>query len=258
MSNVRLAGKVALISGAASGIGAATARRFIAEGASVALVDIDEPLGRKLARELGPKALFVACDHTDPAACAAAVQATIRQFGQLEVLFNNAGDSRTAPFPEYADDEVARRLDVLLLGYWKMTRAALPALLDSAGKHAAGSSVLMTSSVAALYARAHAAVYNVAKAGILGLMRTLAQEYGPRNVRVNAICPGAVDTPLLRRGTQAWGGADVVLTKFRAETPLGRLAEVEDIANAALFLASDEARTISAHALVVDGGLREY
>lgn len=258
MNGGRLAGKVALITGAAAGIGAATARRFVAEGACVVIADIDEAAGAALARELGAAARFTACDHTDPGACDRAVGTAVKEFGALDILHNNAGDSRTAAFTDYADDEVLRRLDVLLLGYWKMSRSALPALLESARRDPDGSVILVTSSVAAIYARAHAAVYNVAKAGILGLMRTLAQEYGPQNIRVNAICPGAVDTGLLRRGTQAWGGAEVVLPKFRAETPLRRLAEVDDIANAALFLASREARTISAHALVVDGGLREY
>lgn len=258
MSRDRLAGKVALVSGAAAGIGAATVRRFVQEGARVVIADIDEAAGAALAHELGADARFCACDHTDPIACDRAVAVALQAFGSLDILHNNAGDSRTAAFTDYTDEEVLRRLDVLLLGYWKMSRAALPALLESARSDPDGSVILMTSSVAAIYARAHAAVYNVAKAGILGLMRTLAQEYGPQNVRVNAICPGAVDTGLLRRGAQAWGGAEVVLPRFRAETPLRRLAEVDDIANAAVFLSSREARTISAHALVVDGGLREY
>lgn len=258
MNSGQLAGKVALITGAAAGIGAATARRFVQEGARVVIADIDEVAGCALARELGAAARFSSCDHTDRVACERAVDAALQAFGAVDILHNNAGDSRTAAFTDYTDDEVLRRLDVLLLGYWKMSRAALPALLESARRDPDGSVILMTSSVAAIYARANAAVYNVAKAGILGLMRTLAQEYGPHNVRVNSICPGAVDTGLLRRGTLAWGGAEVVLPKFRAETPLRRLAEVTDIANAALFLASRDARTISAHALVVDGGLREY
>jgi 3-oxoacyl-[acyl-carrier protein] reductase len=185
------------------------------------------------------------------------VAVAIDRFGGLDVLFNNAGIGWTGSFAAADESAIHRVLDADLVGPMKMTQAALPALRTAAAARADGAAIVFTASGLGLHGRAMISLYSVAKHGIIGLARSLALELGQENIRVNAVCPGIVDTQMVRNTTGAWGEVDTVLERFRQSTPLQRNAEPIDIANAALFLASAEARMITGTALLVDGGNHE-
>jgi 3-oxoacyl-[acyl-carrier protein] reductase len=251
----RLEGKVALVTGAGSGIGRAVAERFTREGAKVVIADIAEDRGRDVARSIGPAAAFIRCDHTVSADNARAVAFAVDRFGGLDIVHNNAGGPFTGPFDQVDDDTLERVLHVNLFGVMQMTRAALPALGESAKRNPAGAALLFTSSLQGLKAKPNFSLYTVAKHGIVGLVRSLALELAPRNIRVNALCPTVIDTPMLQAflpGMAADHGE--AMQRFRSTIPLARMPEPEDVAAAALFLVSDEARMITGVALPVDGG----
>lgn len=251
----RLQGRVALITGASSGLGRAVARRFAVEGAKVVVADIADEAGRAVAAEIGTAAAFVHCDHTSSEECRQAVAFAVERFGALDILHSNAGGPFTGSFEEVDDELMERVLSVNLTGALKMTRAALPALRASAANNPAGASLLFTSSLQGLKAKPNFSLYTVAKHGIIGLTRSLALELAPHNVRVNAICPTVTETPMLQAFLPGMAGdRDEAMRRFRATIPLARMPEPEDIAAAALFLASDEARVITGVALPVDGG----
>lgn len=249
----RLKDRVVIITGAASGIGAACARRYAAEGARVGIGDIDLPGAQAIARELDGVAL--ACDHTDPAQCQALVDLAVARFGGVDALHNNAGSGWTGRFEDMRPDQARRLLDVVVMGPILMTQAALPALRRSGAPH--GASILFTASGLGLHGRAMISVYSAGKHAVVGLMRSLALELGPEGIRVNAVCPGIVDTPLVRATTGGWGPTDQVLERFQLQTPLRRLVEPEDVAASATFLLSGDARNLTATALLVDGGAHE-
>jgi NAD(P)-dependent dehydrogenase (short-subunit alcohol dehydrogenase family) len=254
----RLDGRVAIITGGASGIGAASVRRFAAEGAKVLVADIDEARGAALAKDLGAVADFARCDHTDTAQCEATVRRTLDRFGKLDILFNNAGTPTGGPIGKVTDAELERVIAINLHGPFRMTRAAMPALKDAAKSLKGGASIVFTSSLQGIAARPNLTPYTAAKHGVVGLMRCLALEVGGDNVRVNAICPVATETPMFRqfmppRVTDEQMAQ--VRTRVTEQIPLKRMATADDIANAALFLASDEASMITGVALPVDGGM---
>lgn len=251
----RLAGRTALITGGASGLGAATARTFVREGARVMIADIDVARSEALVAELGNAASSIVCDHTDRAQAEAAVQATLNRFGSLDILHNNAGGPFAGPI-ESADDAVLNGvINVNLIGAFKMTQAALPALRDAAARRPNGAVILFTSSLQGIKARPNYTVYTASKHGIVGLVRGLALELAPAGIRVNALCPTVTETPMLRQFLPGMASdMDEARRRFRATIPLGRMPEPEDTANAALFLASDEARMITGVALPIDGG----
>jgi 3-oxoacyl-[acyl-carrier protein] reductase len=258
MAGTRISGKVAIITGGAGGIGSATVRRFVEEGARVGIADVDEARGRALADELGDTALFLRCDHGSADDCRAAVAAVVARWGQLDVLFNNAGIGWTGTFDEVDDSQVAAVLRANLVGPILMTRAALPALRQRAQAlrpQDISPVVLFTASGLGLHARPAVSLYTVSKHGIVGMMRSLALDEGPNNLRVNAICPGIVETPLMYRTMARLGDARTILERSRQEAPLKRIADTSDVANAAVFLASDEAKAIHGACLVVDGGV---
>ena len=250
-SQARLAGRTVIVTGGASGIGAACARRYAAEGAQVVIGDIDLDRAHGVAEALGGLALR--CDHTDPAQCATLVRAAGERFGSVDALHNNAGLGWTGRFDALQPEAARRVLDVLVLGPLFMTQAALPAL-RAAGAHA---SILFTASGLGLHGRSMVSVYSAAKHAIVGLMRSLALELGPEGIRVNAVCPGVVDTPMVRATTGAWGSPDEVFAGFVKGTPLGRISSPEDVAASATFLLSDDARNLTGTALPVDGGAHE-
>lgn len=250
---MRLKNKVAIITGGAKSFGASMVRLFVSQGAKVILADIDTEQGQALATELGENCLFMHADHCDKANNALVVNTAVEKWGSLDILINNAGIGWTGSFAE-ADDAVLQKLmSINLTGQWNLTQAALPELKKSAKQHANGAVLLFTSSGLGLYGVTHSSAYTVSKHAVIGLMRSLAAELGPENIRVNAICPGIADTNLAR-STTAWGDVDQVLNKLALQTPLRKLAEPIDIANAALFLASDEGRMVHCMALRVDGG----
>ncbi|MDG9689082.1 SDR family NAD(P)-dependent oxidoreductase [Streptomyces sp. DH17] len=243
----RFADHGALVTGAARGIGAATARRLAEEGARVLLTDVDLAAARRTAGELteqGLEAEAFPCDVTDGASVEAAVAHAVDTFGTLDVLVNNAyGCTPDAPLFEDEPDEVwARDLDVTLTGAYRCCRAALPHLAAS-GRGA----IVSVGSVNGLQDFGNHA-YSAAKAGLASLTRTLAGHAAPRGVRVNLVTPGTVRTT-------AWEGRDEDLAAVQGLYPLGRVGEPEDIAAAVAFLASRDAAWITGTTLVVDGGL---
>ena len=240
-----LDGKVAVITGAASGIGEGATRRFIEAGARVVLADIQDDAGQSLAEELGGAASYVHADVTVEADVAGAVSHAVTHFGRLDVVFNNAGAGGVGgPIAEFPMDG------------WERTLALLLTSVASGIKHAATimreqghGSIVNTASVAGLQAGFGGHAYSAAKAAVIQLTRTTAMELAASNVRVNCICPGGIVTNIFHRDVDAIADAFVELQ------PIPRAGRPRDIAEAALWLASDASSFVTGHALVVDGGL---
>ncbi|WP_217195372.1 SDR family NAD(P)-dependent oxidoreductase [Streptomyces buecherae] len=244
----RFEGYGVLITGAARGIGAVTARRFADEGASVLVTDLDGARAAEVAEEIraaGGVAHGLACDVADRAAVGAAVRAAVERFGALDVLVNNALSCNpdTELFEDQGDEEWERDLDITLTGAFRCARAALPELAKAGGRGA----IVSVGSVNGEQDFGNHA-YSAAKAGLASLTRTLAGHAAPRGVRVNLVAPGTVRTPV-------WAGREESLRLASAEYPLGRVGEPEDIAAAITFLASSDAAWITGVTLPVDGGL---
>jgi NAD(P)-dependent dehydrogenase (short-subunit alcohol dehydrogenase family) len=249
----RLDGKVAVITGAASGIGAAAARLFAAEGAAVAVLDRDAEGAGRVADRLPGKGLAVAADVTDRRALQEALSAAAATFGRVDVLYANAGVvTGFGPTAELTEADLHLCLSVNVAGTVFCTQAALPHL-----RAAGGGSIVIQSSVAALVGLPGLAAYCTSKSALLGLTRSLAAELSPEGIRVNAICAGTVDTPMARpllelRGQgDAARGAEVTALRY----PIGRIGAPEDIARAALFLASDESGFVTGSVITADGGM---
>lgn len=241
----RLAGKVAIVTGAAQGQGAAEARRFAAEGASVVIADVlDEP-GSALAAELGAAARFEHLDVTDEAGWQAVVDATVAAFGGLHVLVNNAGVLRFNRVQDTPVDEFRLLLEINLVGVFLGIKAAAPALRDSGG-----GSIVNISSTGGIVGLPGVASYSASKFGVTGLTKSAAIDLGPWGIRVNSVHPGSVDTPMIRMD-------DVPLEAyepFYRRLPVKRLGTPEDVANLVTFLASDESSYCTGSEFVVDGG----
>ncbi|WAS95332.1 SDR family NAD(P)-dependent oxidoreductase [Nannocystis punicea] len=238
--------KVVLITGITSGIGRAAARAFAAAGAKLVLGSRDAVAGEALAEELrgrGGEALFVATDVTAAGAVEALVAAGLRRFDRLDVAINNAGVEVTGPLEGGDEAAFDRAFDTNVKGLWRALRAEIPALLRGAG-----SAVVNLSSVAGMRGMPGASGYAATKFAVEGLTRSAALELAPHKVRVNAVAPGPVATPMLDRFT---GGHPEVMAQ---RVPLGRLAAPEEIARAILWLASDEASYVTGTTLAVDGG----
>ena len=249
---MRLAGKVALITGGGSGIGLEAARLFAAEGARLLLLDADAARGAAAVRELqaaGREAHFVAADVSRARDVEAAVAEAERRFGALHVLFNNAGIFPAGDgLPEETDEEVFDRVvAVNLKGVFFGCKYGIPAL-----RRAGGGSIVNTASFVALMGAATAQIaYTASKGGVLAMTREIAVAHAKQGIRANALCPGPVNTPLLAELL-----ADPAARARRlVHVPMGRLAEAPEIARAALFLASDESSYVNGAAFVVDGGI---
>lgn len=249
-----LADKVAIVTGAASGIGAATAERFVAEGACVMLADLDGDAADGLAARLGPRACAARCDHTLPQDNARVVEETLARFGHVDILHNNAGMLARGALDALDADAWREVLDVNLLGPFLMSRSAIAPLRESAR---AGRSpcILFTGSIQSLMVRPGFSAYGASKHGVAGLASTLALELAPEGIRVNALCPGPVDTPLFRKSSAAPGAVGPSIEQLTAGIPIGRLIRVEEVAAAAVFLCSDQASAITGVLLPVDGGI---
>ena len=236
-----LVGCRAIVTGGASGIGEATCRRFVEEGATVAVLDIDEAGANAVAGSLG--ALPVVADVADAEAMAAAVTAAADALGGLTCLVNNAGTGNVMPLADYPDAEWDRLLDVNLRGTFHGLRASLPLLRD------AGGAVVNVASVSGLRPTRGEAPYAAAKAAVISLTRSAALEYAPE-VRVNAVAPGFIDTPLTGFAVVDPAYADPII----AGTPLGRIGSADEVADVIVFLASPLARYVTGETVVVDGG----
>jgi NAD(P)-dependent dehydrogenase (short-subunit alcohol dehydrogenase family) len=249
---VRLEGKVAIISGGGTGIGAATARLFAREGASVVVTGRRREPIEAVAAEV--KGLAVAGDTTDPSHATEAVAAAVATFGGLDVLVANAGIGFGGSAGDVTDEHWQRTLDVNLTGPMVLSRAALPAMLDRGG-----GSVVLVSSVNGLVGTTDSAAYGTSKAGLLGLARSIAVDYGPRGIRANTLCPGWVVTPMADEemdelGTAMGTGRQEAYDLATIDVPLRRPATAEEIASCCLFLASDESSIVTGAVLVADGG----
>ncbi len=244
----RLQGKVAVITGAASGIGRASAKTFAAEGARVVLADVEDGPGRELAESLDSS--YVHADVTDPEQVSALYRAASATCGGIDVLFNNAGISPPEDGSILETDlEAWRRVqEVNLTSVYLCCKLGIPYLLERGG----GSVINTASFVAVLGAATSQISYTASKGGVLAMSRELGVEFARRNVRVNALCPGPVNTPLLR---ELFAKDPERAARRLVHVPMGRFAEPEEIAAAAAFLASDDASFITASTFLVDGGI---
>lgn len=249
--------KVAFITGAANGIGEATARRFAQEGAAVALVDVENEDGERLRGQItssGGRAIYLECDVSDATAVEQAINATIEQFGKLDIVFANAGiNGMWAPVEDLKPDEWERTLDINLKGTYLTIHYAVPHL-----KRNGSGSILITSSVngTRTFSNPGTSAYSTSKAGQIALMKILALELGRHKIRCNAICPGAIETSIDER-TQERNtdkiGIEVELPQGSPAVDEG-LGDAFEVADACLFLASDLSRHVSGVELFVDGG----
>ena len=238
-----LDGQVAVVTGGASGIGRATAVRFAAEGATVAVIDRDGEAASRVAQEVGGTAHAI--DVRDGDAFTRAVRAVADATGRLDVLFNNAGSGDLRPLHTVDDKLWHRLIDVNLTGTFNGMRAAVPIMVEGGG-----GAIVNNASVSALTPTRNEAAYSAAKAGVVALTKSGALEYGPQ-VRVNCVAPGHVRTPL----TAVWEQFPEVFDPVARAIPLGRIGRADEIAEVVLFLASARSSYVTGHTLVVDGGI---
>jgi NAD(P)-dependent dehydrogenase (short-subunit alcohol dehydrogenase family) len=250
MTDHRFAGKVAFVTGAGSGIGRATAIAFAVEGATLVLADVDAAGNAETARlvgEHGGQHLAVACDVTSSSNIQAVIARTVAEFGRLDIAFNNAGiEQPPAPLVDITEDEWLRLLDVDLRSAFLCMKYEIPAMLAHGG-----GSIVNTSSGAGVVGIRGQAAYVAAKHGLIGLTKSAALDYAAQGVRVNAICPGIIETPMMDRFS---GGTPEGRARVIGQEPIGRMGSPEEIASAVLWLSSDLAGFATGHALVMDGG----
>jgi 3-oxoacyl-[acyl-carrier protein] reductase len=244
---MRLAGKVAIITGAGRGIGQATAIKFAQEGARVAVCDIDEPSANATARAIAHRegvAQAYRVDVTDKLSIQAMVEAVHAAWGRIDILVNNAGIVADAQLKKMTDEQFDRVIDINLKGTYNCTKAVVDIMLEQQS-----GVILNASSIVGLYGNFGQTNYAASKFGVIGMVKTWARELGKRGIRANAVCPGFVSTPIIDTIPER------VIDALQAKVPLGRLGKPEEIANAYAFLASDEASYINGAVLEVSGGL---
>lgn len=244
--------KVAVISGAASGIGFGTAKRLAEAGASIVLVDIDESGGGKAVEEIlniGGKAKFYRCDITSSIDCKKVTEDIIQDFARIDILFNNAGIIIRKNIVDLSEEEWDQVLNVNLKTIYLLSHQVIPYMIKKGG-----GSIINTGSGWGLKGGPNAAAYCASKGGVVNLTRAMAIDHGKNNIRVNCVCPGDVDTPLLHGEAAQLGEDEAKFLKEAADRPLGRIGLPDDIANAVLYFASDMASWVTGSVLVVDGG----
>lgn len=239
----KLQDKVAVITGGASGIGAATARLFVSEGAKVVLVDLNEEKGKAFEEELkaqNAEALFVKANITSEEEVANVFKQTVDTFGKVDVVFNNAGIGRVHPTETLDYAEWRNTVNVDLDGVFLVAREAIREMLKSGG-----GSMINTASMYGWVGSPGSAAYNAAKGGVINLTRSLALEYADKGIRVNSLCPGFIDTPIIPEADKQ---------TLAGLTPMKRLGLADEMAKAVLFMASDDSSYMTGNSLTVDGG----
>jgi len=249
-STLKYTGKVAFVTGAGSGIGRATALAFAREGASVVVADVSEQGNLETARmieESGGRALAVRCDVTQAEDIRRSLDKTIESFGRLDMAFNNAGIENTIkPTADVTEDEWNRIININLTGVFLCMKYEIPLML----KQGAGA-IVNTASGAGIRGFKGGAAYVAAKHGVIGLTKAAALDYAQLNIRINAVCPGIIDTAMMNRYS---GGTDEGRRAVIAQEPIGRMGKPEEIAETVMWLCSDAASFVLGHGLVVDGG----
>jgi NAD(P)-dependent dehydrogenase (short-subunit alcohol dehydrogenase family) len=241
-------GAVVLVVGATGAIGSETARRFAAAGARLVLAGRDVRAGAALQAELGETSVFAPCDVTDPAAHDRAVAAAVENFGRLDIAFNNAGWEGTGvAAAEIAEADWLRMMDVKLNGTWRGVKAQARQMLAQDG----GGAIVNMAGSWGLVGAAGQAAYCAAAHGVMGLTRAAALDYAGAGIRVNAVCPGAVDTPMLAR---MFGGNAAAVAGYAAGLPMGRAATPADVAGAVLWLCSADAGYVTGQGMGISGG----
>ena len=249
---MRLKDRVALITGGTSGIGTATAIRFAQEGAAVALTGRNFERGERVVQDItanGGEAIFIESDVRLAGDCRNAVDRTLERFGKIDVLFNNAGVFHPKTIPDCTEEEWDETIDSSLKGAFLMSKYALPSMIERGS-----GSIIHTSSGWGILGGDKAAAYCAAKGGLIIMAKAMAIDHGPQGIRVNCVCPGDVLTPMLHDDAEKRGMTWDDYAAGGANRPLGRIGTVEEIADAVLFLASDESSFVTGESLVVDGG----
>jgi 3-oxoacyl-[acyl-carrier protein] reductase len=244
---MRLVDKVAIITGAGSGIGEATAIKFAQEGARVAVCDINESAAHRVAKvinDAGGEAIHFVIDVTDKDSIARMVEGVMARWGRVDTLVNNAGIVDDAQFKKMTDEQFERVIDVNLKGVYNCTKAVVDIML-----HQHSGCILNASSIVGIYGNFGQTNYAATKFGVIGMMKTWARELGKKGIRANAICPGFIETPILKSMPEK------VIKMMEDKVPMGRLGRPEEIANTYAWLASDEASYISGAVIEVSGGV---
>jgi NAD(P)-dependent dehydrogenase (short-subunit alcohol dehydrogenase family) len=252
MPSGKLHGKIALITGAACGIGRASALLFANESAAVAMVDLNHEKGMEVAAEIvagGRRAIAIAADVTSETDCRRAIETVVLEFGGLHILFNNAGIIRRATVLETSEADWDRLLDVNVKSVFLLSRLAIPVM--AAG---GGGSIVNSASGWGLAAGPMAAAYCASKGAVVQLTRAMAIDHGAQNIRCNCVCAGDTDTPMLREEARQLGQSETEFRNEASRRPLGRVGTAEEIARAAMYLASDASKFTTGTTLVVDGG----
>ncbi|WP_445488651.1 SDR family oxidoreductase [Rhodopseudomonas sp. RCAM05734] len=244
---MKLANKTALITGGNSGIGLATARLFVAEGARVAITGRDKARLDAAVEELGPNALGIVADATDVAATEAAVVRAVAQFGKLDIVFANAGISASTPVGGTSLEVFESVLKTNITAVFFTVQAAAPHLND-------GASIILNGSVISVLGNPGYAAYAASKAGVRAMARVMASELSPRNIRVNVVSPGGTSTPIWNRAAPTPDAVTALEARISQAIPLGRFGKPEEVAKTVLFLASDDASNIQGAEIFVDGG----
>jgi NAD(P)-dependent dehydrogenase (short-subunit alcohol dehydrogenase family) len=249
----RLSGKVAIVTGAASGIGRASAMVFAAEGARVLAADIDEPCGRETVAKIleqGHEAVFARVDVSSETAVKQMAEDTVARWGRIDILFNNAGVVLVKPLEETTEDEWDRLMSINVKAAFLAIKHVVPHM-----RRSGGGAILNTGSIASFTGQLGTPVYSASKGAIALLTKSLALDYGRDHIRVNCLCPGITDTPMLREHLGHGAEGEARIRERLSRVPLGEILQPEDVARAALYLVSDDSAGISGIMHVVDGGL---
>ncbi|HWR15716.1 MAG TPA: SDR family oxidoreductase [Terriglobales bacterium] len=247
--NIRFDNQVVVVTGGAMGIGEATAREFAASGASVAILDVNADAGQKTAAGI-PRSRFYPCNVADPQQVEAIMEKVAEDFGGLHVLVSNAGIQRYGDAIGTSTDVWSEVMDTNLNGAFYASKFAVPHIIESGG-----GSIVVLGSVQTFTAIGGSTAYVTAKHGLFGLVRCLSLDFAKNNIRANCVCPGAIDTPMLRWAASLDQNPDKVIETCNRMHVLGRIGKPEEVANAIVFLASAQASFITGAALLVDGGM---